>query len=104
MYIIIVYIYNVSVVSTVIPNSSSPLSCGQVSRPPLSCSPLSSTGRTGGHRGHQLLPYGMRPAQLRWQKDVSYDERGNILSITRLDPTKFPSHRHTHAHTLMSHY
>ena len=35
----------------------------------------------------------MRPAQLRWQKDVSYDERGNILSMTRLDPAHFPSHR-----------
>ena len=26
-------------------------------------------------------------------KDVNYDDRGNVISVVRLDPDKLPSHR-----------
>ena len=38
------------------------------------------------------LPYGMKPVQLNWQKEVTYDQSGNLVHMVRLDPTKFPSH------------
>ncbi|CAI8001194.1 Uncharacterized protein C2orf81 homolog [Geodia barretti] len=42
-----------------------------------------------------FLPYNMKPAQLRWQKDVTYDSSGKIVDMLRLNPSAFPSHRFT---------
>lgn len=42
------------------------------------------------------LPFNMKPAQLRWQKEVTYDSSGNIVDMTRLDPFDFPSHRYSY--------
>ena len=59
----------------------------------LSCSPVPPP---------KLLPYNMKPAQLRWQKDVTYDSRGNIVNMTRLDPSKFPRHRYIYIYIITS--
>ena len=61
---------------------------------PHSCTPTSSI--LTGPRLPRPLPYGMKPIQLTWQKEVTYDEQGNILDMVKLDPTKFPSHRYMH--------
>ena len=39
------------------------------------------------------MPYGLKPAQLNWQREVTYDDRGNIIDMMKLDPAKFPSRR-----------
>ena len=57
-----------------------------------SCTPTSSI--LAGPSLPRPLPYGMKPVQLTWQKEVTYDEQGNILDMVKLDPTKFPSHRY----------
>ena len=40
------------------------------------------------------MPYGLKPAQLNWQKEVTYDERGNIIDMIKLDPATFPLRRY----------
>ena len=61
---------------------------------PHSLTPTSSI--LAGPRLPRPLPYGMKPVQLTWQKEVTYDEHGNILGVVKLDPTKFPSHRYNY--------
>ena len=39
------------------------------------------------------MPFGLKPAQLNWQREVTYDDRGNIIDMIKLDPAKFPSRR-----------
>lgn len=73
--------------------SYSPLPLQSLSSP-HSCTPTSSI--LAGPRLPRPLPYGMKPVQLMWQKEVTYDEQGNILDMVKLDPTKFPSHRYMH--------
>lgn len=60
--------------------------------PPHSHTPTSFTTLTPSHMYKRPLPFNMKPAQLAFQKDVTYDERGNIIDMVRLDPRKFPSH------------
>ena len=43
---------------------------------------------------HRPMPYGMKPSQLNWQKEVTYDERGNIIDMIKLDPATFPSRKY----------
>lgn len=40
-----------------------------------------------------FMPFGLKPSQLDWMKDIKYDKMGNIVDILKLDPRKFPSHR-----------
>ena len=39
------------------------------------------------------MPFGLKPAQLNWQREVTYGDRGNIIDMIKLDPAKFPSRR-----------
>ena len=71
-----------------------PLHTSQSPSTPHSCTPTSSI--LTGPRLPRPLPNGMKPIQLTWQKEVTYDEQGNILDMVKLDPTKFPIHRYMH--------
>lgn len=40
-----------------------------------------------------FTPFGLQSTQLSWVKGVTYDSKGNIVEMIKLDPTKFPSYR-----------
>ena len=62
--------------------------------PTGSHTPISFTSEDPALLRHRPMPYGLKPAQLNWQKEVTYDERGNIIDMIKLDPATFPLRRY----------
>ena len=62
--------------------------------PAGSRTPVSFTSEDPALLRRRPMPYGLKPAQLNWQKEVTYDERGNIVDMIKLDPATFPLRRY----------
>ena len=56
-------------------------------------SPVSFTSEDPALLCRYLMSYGLKPAQLNWQREVTYDDRSNIIDMIKLDLAKFPSRR-----------
>ena len=65
-----------------------------LSSPAHSRTPTSFTSEDPALLRCRPMPYGLKPSQLNWQKEVTYDERGNIIDMIKLDPATFRPKRY----------